>query len=418
MLKILEKNTKHEDGFAGQLDSLVREGARRMLLAALEAEVEDYVGRHAHERSEDGRRLVVRNGHAQARKITTGAGTMEVKAPRVNDKRLVDGERQKFTSGILPPYMRKSPKVAEVLPILYLRGLSTNDFRPALESLLGKQATMGLSASTITRLTTLWEDEHQAWKQQDLSERDYVYVWADGIHLPIRLEEDRLCLLVLIGARADGTKELIAVDDGYRESKESWASVLRSLRKRGLDAPVLAIGDGALGFWSAVRDVWPETREQRCWVHKMCNVLDKLPKRLQPKAKKMLREIVYADTKEDAQKGIKAFSAEFSPKHERAVTCLVKDQNQLLTLFDFPAEHWKHIRTTNVIESSFATVRLRHRTTKGSGSRTKGISMAFKLLDMAEKRWRKLDGRKLLPLVRDGVKFFDGFQLQAEQEAA
>jgi len=222
----------------------------------------------------------------------------------------------------------------------------------------------------------------------------------------------------LIGARADGTKELIAIDDGYRESKESWASVLRSLRQRGLDAPVLAIGDGALGFWSAVRDVWPETREQRCWVHKMCNVLDKLPKRLQPKAKRMLREIVYADTKEDAQKGIKAFSAEFSPKHERAVTCLVKDQGQLLTLFDFPAEHWKHIRTTNVIESSFATVRLRHRTTKGSGSRTKGISMAFKLLDMAEKRWRKLDGRKLLSQVRDGVKFVDGFPLQAEQEAA
>ncbi|MGB1276215.1 MAG: IS256 family transposase [Nannocystaceae bacterium] len=418
MLKILEKNTKDEDGFTGQLDALVREGARRMLLAALEVEVEDYVCRHAGQLSEDGRRLVVRNGHAQARKITTGAGTMEVKAPRVNDKRIVDGERQKFTSGILPPYMRKSPKVAEVLPILYLRGLSTNDFRPALESLLGKQATMGLSATAITRLTTQWEGEHRAWKQRDLSERDYVYVWADGIHLPIRLEEDRLCLLVLIGARADGTKELIAVDDGYRESKESWASVLRSLRNRGLEAPVLAIGDGALGFWGAVRDVWPQTREQRCWVHKMCNILDKLPKRLQPKAKKMLREIVYADTKKDAEKGIQAFTAEFSLKHERAVTCLVKDQDQLLTLFDFPAEHWKHIRTTNVIESSFATVRLRHRTTKGSGTRTKGISMAFKLLDMAEKRWRKLDGRKLLTLVRDGVKFVDGLPLQAEQEAA
>ena len=417
MLKIIDNDTKHETNFKTLLDELVHEGARKMLLAALEAEVEDYIERHKHERGKDGRRLVVRNGKAKPREVTTGAGTMEIAAPRVNDKRVIDGERQKFTSQILPPYMRKSPKVAEVLPILYLRGLSTNDFRPALESLLGDKASW-LSATAITRMTAQWEAEHKAWKQRDLSERDYVYVWVDGIHLPIRLEEDRLCLLVIIGVRPDGTKELVAVDDGYRESKDNWASVLRSLRDRGMQAPVLAVGDGALGFWAAVRDVWPETKEQRCWFHKMGNVLDKLPKRLQPKAKKMLREIVYADTKADANKAIVAFEAEFSPKHERAVDCLTKDREQLLAFFDFPAEHWKHLRTTNPIESAFSTVRLRHRVTKGSATRAKGIAMAFKLLDMAQQRWRKLDGHKLLPLVRAGVKFVDGIQQEREEEAA
>lgn len=419
MLSILDENTEHEeDGFKAELDTLILEGARRMLLAAIEAEVADYIERHKHQIDEDGRRLVVRNGKAKPRTITTAAGTMEVEAPRVNDKREIDGERQKFTSVILPPYMRKSPKVAEVLPLLYLRGLSTNDFKPALESLFGEQAS-GLSATTITRLTAQWEGEHRTWKERDLSDRDYVYVWADGIHLQIRLEEDRLCLLVIIGVRPDGTKELIAVDDGYRESTDSWASVLRSLRKRGMRAPVVAVGDGALGFWAAVRDVWPETKEQRCWFHKMGNVLDKLPKRLQPKAKTMLREIVYADTKDDAIKAMDAFVAEFSPKHERAVACLIKDREKLLTLYALPAEHWKHLRTTNIIESSFATVRLRQRVTKGAGSRTKGLAMAFKLLDMAQQRWRKLDGSELLPLVRAGVRFVDGIlQKRDEEEAA
>lgn len=419
MLSILDNDTEHEqDGFKAELDTLILEGARRMLLAAIEAEVADYVERHKHQVDEDGRRLVVRNGKAKPRTITTAAGTMEVEAPRVNDKRVIDGERQKFTSAILPPYMRKSPKVAEVLPILYLRGLSTNDFQPALESLLGDRAS-GLSATAITRLTAQWEAEHKAWKEQDLSNRDYVYVWADGIHVPIRLEVDRLCLLVMIGVRPDGTKELIAVEDGYRESTDSWASLLRSLCKRGMRAPVVAVGDGALGFWAAVRDVWPETKEQRCWFHKMGNVLDKLPKRLQPKAKTMLREIVYADTKDDAIEAIDAFVTEFSPKHAKAVECLVKDQAKLLTLYDLPAEHWKHLRTTNVIESSFATVRLRQRVTKGAGSRTKGLTMAFKLLDMAQQRWRKLDGAELLPLVRAGVRFVDGIQQERlEEEAA
>ena len=313
--------------------------------------------------------------------------------------------------------MRESPKVSEVLPVLYLRGLSTNDFVPALEALLGEGAK-GLSATTITRLTAQWEAELTAWKGRDLSDRDYVYVWADGIHFNIRLEDDRVCLLVIIGVRPDGTKELIAVDDGYRESAESWSSLLRSLQDRGMQAPALAVGDGALGFWKAVRDVWPETREQRCWFHKLGNVIDKLPKRLQAKGKRLLHEVVYAATRDDAEEAIENFTAEFSPKHQRAVDCLTKDREKLLTFFDFPAEHWKHLRTTNVIESSFATVRLRQRVTKGAGSRKKGIAMAFKLLDMAQRRWRKLNGYELLPLVRAGVKFVDGIQQERTEEDA
>ena len=417
MLKIVENDHEDENEFTGHLDAVIQRGARTMLLAALEAEVAEYVDRHKGVRDDKGHRQVVRNGKAKPRKITTGAGTMEVAAPRVNDKRIVDGERQKFTSKILPSYMRRSPKVDEVLPILYLRGLSTNDFQPALKSLLGERAS-GLSATTITRLTAQWEAEHKAWKGRDLRDRDYVYVWADGIHLNIRLEEDRLCLLVIIGVRPDGTKELVAVEDGYRESTESWASVLRSLKKRGMQAPVVAVGDGALGFWAAVRDVWPKTKEQRCWFHKMGNVLDKLPKRLQPKAKKLLREIMYADSRDDADEAIDAFVAELAPKHQAAVDCLVKDREKLLTLYALPAEHWKHLRTTNAVESPFATVRLRQRVTKGAGCRTRGLAMAFKLLDMAQQRWRRLDGSELLPLVRAGVQFVDGIQQEREGEDA
>lgn len=417
MLKVVENEKENESSLQEHLDAVIREGARRMLVAALEAEVQEYVERHQHERDEKGHRQVVRNGKAKARTIATGAGQLEVKAPRVNDKRVVDGERQKFTSKLLPPYMRKSPKVSEVLPVLYLRGLSTNDFVPALEALLGEGAK-GLSATTITRLTAQWENELTAWKARDLSDRDYVYVWADGIHFNIRLEDDRVCLLVIIGVRPDGTKELLAVDDGYRESAESWSSLLRSLQARGMQAPALAVGDGALGFWKAVRDVWPETREQRCWFHKLGNVIDKLPKRLQAKGKRLLHEVVYAATRDDADEAIEKFQAEFSPKHQRAVDCLTKDREKLLTFFDFPAEHWKHLRTTNVIESSFATVRLRQRVTKGAGSRKKGIAMAFKLLDMAQRRWRKLNGYELLPLVRAGVKFVDGIQHERTEEGA
>jgi transposase-like protein len=335
---------------------------------------------------------------------------LEVRAPRIDDRRVdAAGQRQHFTSQILPSYMRKAPKVSEVLPILYLRGLSTGDFRAALPILLGAQAR-GLSPTTITRLTTSWETEYHAWRRRDLHEVDYVYVWVDGVHFRVRLEEDRLCTLVMIGVRADGTKELIAVEDGYRESTDSWATVLRDLKRRGMRAPVVAVGDGALGFWAAVGAVWPDTREQRCWVHRLANVLDKLPRRLQPKAKQALHAIMNAPTHADAANGIEAFAAEYDPKYPKAVASLRRDQAPLLTFFDFPAEHWRHLRTSNIIESPFATVRLRQRVTKGAGSRTKALMMAFKLLAMAEERWRKVNGSELLPLVRAGVRFVDGVQ--------
>jgi len=343
-----------------------------------------------------------------------GAGTVEVEAPRVHDRR----PDQRFTSQLLPPYMRRSPKVAEVLPILYLRGLSTGDFREALPVLLGEEAS-GLSPTTITRLTAGWDREYQAFRHRDLSETDYVYVWVDGVHFRVRLEEDRLCTLVVIGARADGTKELLAVEDGYRESAESWSSVLRDLKARGLRAPALAIGDGALGFWKAVGEVWPQTREQRCWVHRLANVLDKLPNRLQAKAKRALHEIMNAETREYAAEGIERFTSEYEAKYPKAVASLRRDPELLLTFFDFPAEHWQHIRSTNVIESPFATVRLRQRVTKGAGSRTKALLMAFKLLDMAQQRWRRINAPHLAALVAAGAQFIDGVQkVNKEKDAA
>lgn len=306
--------------------------------------------------------------------------------------------------------------MAEVLPILYLQGLSTGDFREALPVLLGDDAA-GLSATNIARLTASWDEEYQAFRRRDLSACDYVYVWVDGIHFNIRLEDDRLCTLVMIGVRADGTKELVALEDGYRESTESWSSVLRDLRGRGMQAPAVAVGDGALGFWSAVRDVWPETAPQRDWCHKLANVLDKLPRRLRPRAKRALHDVMYAPTKTDAETAIGAFVAEFEVKYPKATACLVDDQEALLTFFSYPAEHWTHLRTTNLIESPFATVRLRQRVTKGAGSRAKGLLMAFKLLDMAQRRWRRLNGAHLLPLVRAGVPFVDGVLLEREPTA-
>ena len=418
MLKVVEKRDARE---AGEelllLDEIAREGARRMLLEALKAEVDDYLERHRSERDEQGHALVVRNGHAQTRKVTLGAGTVELKAPRVNDRRLDEsGRRQRFTSHILPPYMRRSPKVAEVLPILYLRGLSTGDFRPALEALLGKDAA-GLSPASIARLTAGWEKEYTDFRCRDLSGREYVYVWVDGIHFNIRLDDDRLCTLVMIGARPDGEKELLAVEDGYRESAESWKAVLRELKRRGMVAPVLAVGDGALGFWAAAREVWPETREQGCWCHKLSNVLDKLPQRLHSRAKRTLHEMMYAARRSDCEAARGSFAAEYQAKYPKAVESLTANWERLVRFFDFPAEHWKHLRTTNVIESAFATVRLRERVTKGAGSRTKGLLMAFKLLDMAQQRWRRLDGAALLPLVRAGAKFLDGVQKQTRTTA-
>jgi len=390
------------------LDEIAREGARRMLVAALEVEVAAYLDAHHDERDAEGHALVVRNGKGRTRKVTLGAGTIAVSAPRVNDRRLdADGQWCKFTSRILPPYMRRSPKVAEVLPVLYLRGLSTNDFREALATLLGKDAA-GLSATNIARLTNEWEADYRTFRKRSLADRDYVYVWVDGVHFNVRLDDDRLCTLVMIGACPDGTKELIAVEDGYRESAESWKAVLRDLKRRGMRAPVVAVGDGALGFWSALREVWPKTRAQRDWFHKLGNILDTLPRRLQPRAKAALHEIMYADTREHAREAITRFAAEYGAKYPKAVATLEKDADALLTFFDLPAEHWKHLRTSNVIESPFATVRLRQRVTKGAGSRTKGLLMAYKLLAMAQARWRRLDSAQLLPLVRAGVVFMDG----------
>jgi transposase-like protein len=409
MLRVVQDETIQEaPGGTATLDELLRQGAQRVLAAALEAEVEQYVESHRGARDEGGHALVVRNGSARARQLVSGTGVLTIRAPRVNDQRCDEkGRRQRFTSKILPPYMRRSPKVAEVLPVLYLRGLSTGDFQEALPVLLGEEAR-GLSPTTITRLTATWQADYDAFRKRDLSDRDYVYVWADGVHFNIRLDDERLCTLVLVGARPDGTKEVIAVEDGFRESKESWLTLLRDLKSRGMRAPVVAVGDGALGFWAAVREVWPETREQRCWLHKMVNVMDKLPKSLQGKAKDALREMMYAENRAECETVMDKFIGEHQAKYEKATKCLETEREKLLTHFDFPAEHWLHLRTTNVIESPFATVRLRERVTKGAGSRSKGLLMAYKLLDMAQGRWRRLNGSELLPQVRLGDRFVDG----------
>ncbi len=404
------------------LDEIVREGARRLLAVALEAEVDDYVTALVGERDENGHRLVTRNGHAEPRTITTAAGGIEIEAPRVNDKRVDEesGERQRFASVIVPPWCRKSPKVFEVLPLLYLHGMSSGDFAPALETFFGSAA--GLSASVITRLTKQWQAEQRAFADRRLDDRDFVYVWADGVHFNVRLEEARLCCLVIVGVRADGTKELVAITDGHRESTESWADLLRDLKRRGMRAPMVAVGDGALGFWAALRTVWPETTEQRCWVHKVANVLAALPKSVQPTARRMLAEIRDAEDRDHAVKAIDAFAAEFANKWPRAVAKIVDDAEPLLAFYDFPAEHWIHLKTTNPIESTFATVRLRTKVTKGPGSRAAGLAMAFKLIEAAETRWRSVNAPHLVALVRAGTKFDKGVMIerpnQQDQEDA
>lgn len=383
------------------LDELCRVAAQDMLAVSLLAERRAYLEAHAQELDAMGKRLVVANGYARAREVTTGAGMVEVSAPRVDDRR----EGEHFSSAILPAYMRKSPKVTEVLPILYLRGLSTGDFAPALGEFFGAEA--GLSASSINRLTVAFQAEHEEWSTRDLSGVDYVYWWVDGIHFNIRLEEDRLCCLVIVGVRPDGTKELVALADGYRESTESWAEVLRSLKDRGLSAPVLAVGDGALGFWAALRDIFPETREQRCWVHVTANCLDALPKRLHGDAKEAIAKIYSAPSRAAALEAIKAYSDAFSafPKAAKKITGQL---DVLLAFYDFPLEHWIHLRTTNPIESTFSTVRLRTKVTRGAGSRQAALGMAYKLLDAAQDRWRRINGHELVPLVRAGATFIDG----------
>jgi putative transposase len=402
------------------LDEIVLDGARRMLAAALEAEVDAYIAERAGERDERGHRLVVRNGHAEPRTITTAAGRVEVEAPRVNDRRVDDtGERCRFRSSILPPWARKSPKVAEVLPLMYLHGMSSGDFAPALAGFFGSGA--GLSASAITRLTASWQGEQRAFAERRLDDWDFVYIWADGVHFNVRLEEDRLCCLVVVGVRADGTKELVAITDGYRESTESWADLLRDLKRRGMRAPVLAVGDGALGFWGALREVFPQTKAQRCWVHKVANVLSALPKSAQPTARRMLAEIRDAEDREHAVTAADAFAREFGAKWPKAVAKIVDDIKPLLAFYDFPAEHWLHLKTTNPIESTFATVRLRTKVTKGPGSRAAGLAMAFKLIEAAQDRWRAVNGPHLVALVRAGARFEKGVIVerdQHDQEAA
>jgi transposase-like protein len=390
------------------LDDIVREGARRMLSAALEAEVDAYLADLAAERDERGRKLVVRNGYHNAREVMTSAGAIEVKAPRVNDKRIDEatGERSRFRSQILPPWCRRSPRVAEVLPLLYLHGLSTGDFVPALEQFLGSAA--GLSSAAITRLTKQWTDDYHGFCQRDLSTVDYVYVWADGIHVNVRLEEDKLCLLVIVGVRADGSKELVALKDGYRESAGSWADLMRDCAHRGMRAPVLVVGDGALGFWAGLREVFPETREQRDWVHKTANVLNAMPKSAHRGAKAAIAEIYNAEDRNHAYTAAKQFDALFGAKFPKAVKKITDDLDVLLAFYDYPAEHWIHLRTSNTIESTFAAVRHRTRVTKGPGSRAAGLAMAFKLVESAQDRWRAVNAPHLVALVRAGAPFHNG----------
>jgi transposase-like protein len=399
------------------IDEIVRDGARRMLAAALEAEVAAYIAAHVDELDERGRRLVVRNGHAQPRQVLTSAGAVGVVAPRVNDKRVEEatGERQRFSSAILPAWCRRSPKITEVLPLLYLHGLSSQDFVPALEGFLGTGS--GLSAATVTRMTVQWQDEAKAFNDRDLSTVDYVYVWADGVHLNVRLDEAKLCLLVIVGVRVDGTKELVALAEGYRESTGSWADLLRGCARRGMRAPVLAVGDGALGFWAALREVFPDTREQRCWFHKIGNVLAALPKSAHPGAKRALAEIWNAEDRDHARRAVAAFKLAYGAKFGKAVGKITDDLDELLAFYDLPAEHWVHLRTTNPIESTFATVRHRTKVTKGPGSKAAGLAMAFKLIEAAQTRWRAVNAPHLVALVRAGARFDRGKLVERTERA-
>lgn len=387
-----------------ELEQTLRTGAQKLLIAALEAEVENYLEAHHEARDEHGRRLVVRNGYAATRRVQTGLGHLEVRAPRVDDRR----EQERFTSRILPPYLRRTPSLENLIPILYLKGISTSAMSAALEPLLGPQAA-GLSPATIVRLISGWQDDYHAWLKRDLTSQRFVYLWADGIYCNVRLSDDRPCLLVVIGAREDGTKELLAVVDGERESEQSWLGVLSDLKARGIkQPPKLAVADGALGLWPALEQVWPSCAKQRCWVHKTANVLDKLPKKLQPEAKERLHAIWQAATRKDAEAAFEQFLALYQAKYPKATSCLQKDRGVLLAFYDFPAEHWIHLRTTNPIESSFATIRHRARQTKGCGSRAATLAMMFKLGCECEKSWRRLNACEQLHKLIEGVRFIDG----------
>ena len=402
------------DSATDAITEVLRRGARKLLAAALDSEVEGFLAAYGDFRDERGHRAVVRNGHLPEREVQTGIGGVPVKQPRVRVRATADGvELPKFTSKILPPYLRKSRSIEELIPWLYLKGISTNDYQEALAALLGPDAP-GLSASSIVRLKKAWEDEYGAWWTRSLQGKRYVYLWADGIYFNVRLEEARSCILVVIGATEDGRKELLAVHDGVRESELSWREILLDLKGRGMKvAPKIATGDGALGFWKALRQVFPQTREQRCWVHKTANVLNYLPRRHQPEAKRRLHEIWMAPTKKEAEGAFDTFLEVYRPKHPKAADCLAKDRDVLLTFYDFPAEHWQHLRTTNPIESTFATVRLRTNKTKGCGSRIATLTMVFKLAQSAEKNWRRLNRSQLLADLIQGIQFKDGIKVAA-----
>ena len=391
------------------LEDILRKGAKQMLQAAIENEVAEYVARHTGLQDAEGHRLVVRNGHLPERDLVTGIGPVKVRQPRVDDRR--PGER--FTSQILPPFMRRIPSVDALIPCLYLKGISTGDFSEALTAILGPQAA-GLSATNIVRLKDGWKQDYERWRQRDLSQKQYAYLWVEGVHFNVRLEDERSCILVVIGATAEGHKELLAVQDGYRESKLAWTDVLRDLKSRGMTSvPALATGDGALGFWAAAAEEFPAMRGQRCWVHKTANVLDKMPRGVQGQAKTRIHDIYMAATQTQALAAFDEFLRLYEPKFAHACECLRKDKDALFAFYDFPAEHWIHLRTTNPIESMFATVRLRTARTKGCGSRIATLMMVFKLAEQAEKHWRRLNKHEYVALLLQGAKFVDGELMEA-----
>jgi len=401
--------------FTDRLTEVLRDGARALLAQAVETEAADFLAAHVDKRTDDGRQRLVRHGHLPERSIMTGIGPVEVRVPRVRDRLGGAEERIRFSSAILPSYARRSKSLEVLIPVLYLKGISTGDFAEALAALLGQNAG-GLSASTIARLKEVWADEHARWLKRDLSAKHYVYFWVDGIYVQARLEDQAQCLLVIIGATPEGKKELVGLADGLRESTQSWRDLLLDLKRRGLSSgPQLAVGDGALGFWKAIEEVWPTTRAQRCWVHKTANVLNKLPNSLHAKAKQALHDIWMAETRSAAETALQTFVETYGRKYEKAAECLTKDRDGLLAFYDFPAEHWKHLRTTNPIESAFATVR--HRTTRSKGclSNKTALTMIFKLAQAAEKSWHRLKGYGLLPKVILGVKFNDGIEVVRPQ---
>jgi putative transposase len=391
------------------LEELLRQGARDMLHAAVENEVAEYIERHCALRDESGRRVVVRNGYHPERELVTGIGPLRIRQPRVNDRR----PAERFTSAILPRFMRRVPSIDALIPCLYLKGISTGDFSEALEAILGPQAS-GLSATNIVRLKEGWKLDYDTWRRRDLRGKRYVYIWADGIHFNVRLDDERACILVIIGATVEGKKEVLAVQDGYRESKHAWREILRDVKARGLAAiPSVAVGDGALGFWAAAEEEFAPMRAQRCWVHKTANILDKMPKGVQGKAKTRIHDMYMAETRNDALKAYDEFLALYEAKYPAACECLRKDKDELFTFYDFPAEHWVHLRTTNPIESTFATVRLRTKRTKGCGSRIATLTMVYKLAEQAQRHWRRLNKHEFLSLIIEGVRFVDGVREKA-----